>query len=94
MGTHEALVQLGLACFGLTAMWWALGVNARLRRWAPIVGLVGQVFWFTFAWQVHQQGVDVRGLVVLCSAYTVVYVRGAWVQWRPSAGGFSLWRRG
>jgi hypothetical protein len=76
-------INLGLAAFGLTAMWWAMGHNPRLRRWAPVVGLCGQVFWFSFAWFVHKAGVDVFGLVLLCSAYTAVYLRGAWVQWLP-----------
>jgi hypothetical protein len=79
----DALVQLGIASFGLTAIWWAMGNSPRLRRWAPVVGLVGQVFWFTFAWLSHRKGVDVRGLLVLCMAYTAVYVNGIFVQWKP-----------
>lgn len=77
------LVQVGLVSFGLTAMWLALGTNARLRRWAPVIGLVGQCFWFAFAWQAHKSGVDVAGLVALCCAYTAVYARGVWIHWSP-----------
>jgi hypothetical protein len=80
----DALVQFGIALFGLTALWWAMGHSQRLRRWAPVVGLVGQVFWFSFAWLAHRKGVDVRGLVVLCTAYTAVYVRGVIIQWRTA----------
>ncbi|MGV8823013.1 hypothetical protein [Methylibium petroleiphilum] len=72
------MIQLALAVFGLTAMWLAMGGNARGRRWAPIVGLCGQPFWMWFAF-----GVQAWGLMVLSLAYTVVYLRGAWVQWRP-----------
>lgn len=72
------MIQLALAFFGLTAMWLAMGRNARGRRWAPLVGLCGQPFWMWFA-----HGAQAWGLLVLSLAYTAVYVRGAWVQWRP-----------
>lgn len=80
----DALVQLGIAMFGLTAMWWAMGHSPRLRKLAPIVGLVGQVFWFSFAYLAYKKGVDVRGLVVLCGAYTLVYARGVWIHWKSN----------
>lgn len=79
---REGLIQAGIALFGLTALWWATGNTPRLRRWAPVVGLTGQVFWFAFAWSADRKGVDVRGLILLCSAYTVVYARAALIQWR------------
>lgn len=72
------MIQFALAFFGLTAMWLAMGVSARGRRWAPIVGLCGQPFWIWFA-----IGVQAWGLLVLSLAYTAVYLRGAWLQWRP-----------
>jgi hypothetical protein len=71
------VIQLALAFFGLSAMWMALGRSARARRWAPIVGLCGQPFWMVFAVQA-----EAWGLLVLSFAYSAVYVRGAWVQWR------------
>ena len=71
------MIQLALAFFGLSAMWMALGRSARARRWAPIVGLCGQPFWMVFAVQA-----EAWGLLVLSFAYSAVYVRGAWVQWR------------
>lgn len=71
--------QLGMAVFGLTAMWMAMGHSARLRRWAPIVGLAGQPFWAAYAWDT--QG---WGLAILVIAYSGVYIRGAWLQWRPA----------
>ena len=36
------MIQIALAFFGLTAMFMAMGHNARARRWAPVVGLCGQ----------------------------------------------------
>lgn len=82
----EALTQIMLGWCGLLAMWWAMGANARLRRWAPVLGLFGQIFWFAFAWAAAQKGVNVRGLVGLCCCYTLVYARGVLVQWRPTRG--------
>ena len=71
------MIQLALAFFGLTALYMATGHNARARRWAPLVGLCGQPFWITFALQS-----SAWGLLALSLAYSAVYARGAWVQWR------------
>lgn len=72
------MTQVALAFFGLTALWLAMGQSECGRRWAPLVGLCGQPFWMWFA-----VGAQAWGLLVLSLAYTAVYVRGAWVQWRP-----------
>lgn len=71
------MIQLMLAVFGLTALWLAMGRSERGRRWSPIIGLAGQPFWLWFA-----VSVQAWGLLALSLAYTAVYVRGAWVQWR------------
>ena len=73
------MIQLALAVFGLTALWLAMGRSERGRRWAPVIGLAGQPFWIAFAWSV-----GAWGLLTLSLAYTAVYARGAWVQWRPA----------
>ncbi|MBH2008306.1 MAG: hypothetical protein I8H71_01265 [Xanthomonadaceae bacterium] len=73
------LTQLALAFFGLSAMWLAMGTSARSRRVAPLVGLAGQPFWIAFA-----ISAEAWGLLALSLAYSAVYVRGAWVQWRPA----------
>jgi len=69
--------QVGLAFFGLAAMWLATGKSARGVRWAPIVGLCGQPFWVWFS-----VSASAWGLLVLSLAYTGVYARGVWLQWR------------
>ena len=74
------MIQIALAFFGLTAMFMAMGNNASARRWAPVVGLCGQPFWIAFALQS-----SAWGLLALSLAYSAVYVRGAWVQWRTHA---------
>lgn len=68
--------QLAIAVFGLTSMWMALGNSAPLRKWAPILGLVGQPFWFMATVPTQQWG-----MVALCVAYTLVYANGVRVQW-------------
>lgn len=73
------MTQLALAVFGLSALWMAMGHNPVARRWAPVVGLCGQPFWLVFA-----MSVEAWGLLVLSLAYTAVYVRGVWVQWRAA----------
>ena len=71
------MIQLALAAFGLTALFMAMGHNARARRWAPLVGLCGQPFWVAFAIEA-----DAWGLLALSTAYSIVYAHGAWVQWK------------
>lgn len=69
--------QLFIALFGLTSISFAMGNNARLRKWAPIIGLAGQPFWAYFAWQTGGWG-----LAVLVAAYSLVYLNGIRVQWK------------
>lgn len=71
------MIQLALAFFGLTALYMATGHNLKARRWAPIVGLCGQPFWLIFAVQAQAWG-----LLALSAAYTAVYIRGVWMQWK------------
>jgi hypothetical protein len=71
------MLQLALAFFGLTALFMAMGNNPRARRWAPVVGLAGQPWWLAYAIQSHAWG-----LLLLSIAYSAVYARGAFVQWR------------
>lgn len=68
--------QLLIALFGLTSIWLAMGNNPTGRRWAPVIGLAGQPFWFAFA-------IDAGawGLLALVAAYSVVYLRGIYIQW-------------
>lgn len=72
------MIQLLLALFGLTSIWLAMGRNVRGRKWAPVIGLFGQPFWFLFALDA-----GAWGLMALVAAYTVVYLRGILLQWGP-----------
>lgn len=70
------MTQILIALFGLTAMYCAMGKNARLRKAAPILGLCAQPFWFMATVPTGQWG-----MVALCVAYTLVYIQGIRVQW-------------
>ncbi|MBQ0917473.1 hypothetical protein KBW71_03390 [Hydrogenophaga aromaticivorans] len=70
------MTQFLMASFGLTSLWFAMGRNLTLRKWAPVVGLAGQPFWFAFSLDA-----GAWGLLVLVAAYTLVYLRGALIQW-------------
>jgi hypothetical protein len=74
------VTQLLLAFFGLTALFMATGKSEKARRWACVVGLLGQPAWLYFA-----MSVNAWGLFVLSLAYTAVYARGAWIQFGSKA---------
>lgn len=77
------MIQIAIAIFGITSIWFAMGNNPRLRKWAPIIGLSGQPFWFLATIPTQQWG-----MVALTCAYTAVYVHGAVLQWKsPRKGG-------
>ena len=77
---NGALIQAGLAVFGLTAVALSQLGNDRARRWAPFVGLAGQPFWFLATW-------GQWGVVAVVAAYTIVWAAGCWrsVWLRPGA---------
>lgn len=77
---QDALIQLGMASFGLTALWMAMGNNPTHRKWAPVIGLAGQVFWAYFAW--HS---GAWGMAVLVVAYTLVFLNGIRLQFFPKS---------
>jgi len=72
------MTQLLIALFGLTALTLALGSSPRGRKWAPVIGLAGQPFWFMATIPTEQWG-----MVALCVAYTLVYLRAVWAHWGP-----------
>jgi hypothetical protein len=73
------VIQLFIALFGLTSIYLAMGNNPKLRKWAPILGLAGQPFWFMATVPTQQWG-----MVALCVAYTAVYINAIRVQWWKS----------
>lgn len=71
------MTQLALAIFSLSSLWLAMGKDTQHQRWAPLVGLAGQPAWLWYS-------LDAKawGLLAISLAYSAVYARGAWVQWR------------
>ncbi len=76
------MIQIGLALCGMVSLWMAMGDHQGARKWAPLVGLAGQPFWLAYAMQAQRAGVDSDGLFLTVGCFTVVYLRGAWRQWR------------
>ena len=71
------IAQIGIAVFGVAAIWLSQDARLEVRRWAPVFGLVGQPFWFWSAYSAQQWGV-----FALCLFYTLAWARG-----------LKLWRR-
>lgn len=68
--------QLLIAAFGLTSIYFAMGNNLTRRKYAPIIGLCGQPFWFMAVIPTNQYG-----MIILCAAYTAVYTHAIWANW-------------
>lgn len=68
--------QLGIAIFGLVAVFCSQDPNPRVRRFACIAGTCGQPFWWYATLHAAQWG-----MFVLTLAYTVMWLRGVWNFW-------------
>lgn len=72
----QNVAQLGMSVFGLSALAMTYSGRVRLMKWSPIVGLVGQPFWATYAW-IHWSW----ALALLVPAFSAAYLYGWWKQW-------------
>jgi len=70
----DQLVQAVIAVMGPAAIWLSQSRSVQVQRWACIVGLASQPFWFWATWESGQWGVFVVSLV--CAA---AWVKGSWV---------------
>ena len=80
----DQLVQSALAILGPAAIWLSQSRTVQFQRWACIVGLVSQPFWFWSVWSSGQWGVGV--VAVVCA---LAWLKGLWVHWlapRPPSG--------
>lgn len=68
--------QVGIAVFGVLAVWLSQDKRIDRRRWAPVLGLLGQPFWFYAAWTAQQWGV-----FAMCFLYTASWARGFVNHW-------------
>lgn len=65
------IAQIGIAIFGVLAVWLSQESRIERRRWAPVFGLIGQPFWVWSAWSAEQYGI-----LALCVLYTASWARG------------------
>ena len=68
--------QFFLAVFGVTAIFLSQSKDFQLRKWAAVIGLAGQPFWFYAAWEAEQWGI-----FVLCFFYTGAWMTGVYNYW-------------
>lgn len=68
--------QIGIAIFGVVAVWLSQDANASRRKYAPIFGLCSQPFWFYTAY-INQQW----GVLFLSLLYTVSWIKGIHTYW-------------
>lgn len=71
--------QIGIAVFGVAAVFLSQETRRDRQRWACVFGLIGQVFWFYCSFKAEQWGI-----FTLCFFYTFSWLRGFWNFWiRP-----------
>lgn len=78
--------QLAIMLTGVSAAWILNGPEGGYRRYACLIGLAGQPFWFWSTWS-HGQW----GMFIVTAGFTLAYLRGVWLTWiRPRIGDFGL----
>ena len=68
--------QLFIGLFGVTAVWLSQDARDSVRRWACVLGLTSQPFWFYATWQAEQWGI-----FTLSFLYTYSWARGVKANW-------------
>ena len=68
--------QFWIAIFGVTAVAFSQAERVSLNKWAGIMGLVGQPFWFRAAYTGEQWGI-----FFLCFLYTFFWAKGVHKFW-------------
>jgi hypothetical protein len=69
------IAQTIIAVSGLLALVLALDARQERRKWAPVIGLIGQPFWLVETWGGQW------GMFLLTVAYTVVWINAFWKYW-------------
>jgi hypothetical protein len=68
--------QIGIAIFGTTGVILSQMRAVKARKWAPIVGLLGQVFWFWATISNRQWG-----MVFMSVVYSGAWMLGVYNYW-------------
>lgn len=79
------LEQLAIACFGVAAVWLSQDSRESVRRWACVIGLLAQPWWFIATWKANQ-----AGMFFLCFLYSAAWLRGVWQHWLAPQHPYSL----
>jgi hypothetical protein len=74
--TFSDAAQIGIALTGAVAVFLTQSRRFERRRWACIVGLIGQPFWFFAAIEAGQWGVFAVSVL-----YLLGWLRGLWTYW-------------
>ena len=72
-------VQILLAFTGLVAIWLTQQKNDRIKKYAPVFGLIGQPLWYYTTLSNEQYGI-----FCLTLAYTYMWGMGFYNQWIKS----------
>jgi hypothetical protein len=72
----ELILQIGISILSGNAILWAYSDDVRLTRYAPIVGMLGQPFWFASAYM-HGQW----AIALLSVLYAVAWGAGIKRHW-------------
>lgn len=77
---EDIVVQVGIALFGCTAIWF-VGRPESWRRWGYMFGLCAQPFWFYMSIKESKWG-----LLALSCLYAYSWAQGVWFNWiKPNA---------
>lgn len=70
------IAQIGIALFGVIAVWLSQASNAEQRKYACLFGMASQPFWFYSAYTAQQWGI-----LALCFLYAASWLRGFHAHW-------------
>lgn len=65
-----------IALCGVSAVFLSQCEAVKLRRWASVIGLIGQPFWLIATWKAEQWGI-----FALCFVYAFAWAKGFHLYW-------------
>lgn len=68
--------QIGILLLGATAMALVNNHRPKVRRWGPVVGLLGQPFWYYASYTHGQWGIFASSFL-----YTLAWIGGFYNMW-------------
>ena len=68
--------QIAIALCGVSAVFFSQCDGANWRRWASVMGLIGQPFWLIATYKAGQWGI-----FGLCFIYTFAWAKGFHLYW-------------